>query len=102
MFLHPSYRGANCHKFSASSHQLALDRLALGGCVVMAQFECHPEQALFAQRRIWASRAVRRVFGDALIARLARFLIKLPYTFCVVGLLNPAPASTLQVFRSNS
>jgi hypothetical protein len=39
---------------------------------------CHPEQAVFAQRRIWASRAKRRVFCDAIIARLARFLIKLP------------------------
>src|SRR5580658_165729 len=42
-------------------------------------FACHPEQAFFAQRRIWASRATRRVLCDALIARLARFLIKLTH-----------------------
>src|SRR5439155_19157509 len=28
---------------------------------VVVQFPCHPEQAFFAQRRIWASRAKRRV-----------------------------------------
>jgi len=65
---------------------------------VVAQFDCHPEQAFFAQRtawaikvltsswakrRIWASRASSlpwaqpkgRVLCDAIIARLARFLI---------------------------
>jgi hypothetical protein len=36
----------------------------------VVQFACHPEQALFAKRRIWASRAQNR-------ARLARFLFKL-------------------------
>jgi hypothetical protein len=36
-------------------------------------FVCHPEQAFFAQRRIWAIRAKRRVLCDALIARLDRF-----------------------------
>src|SRR3989442_5948201 len=41
---------------------------------VVVQFDCHPEQAFFAQRRIWASRAMRRVPCDAIIARLARFL----------------------------
>src|SRR5437016_14396017 len=35
------------------------------------------KQAFFAQRRIWASRAKRRVPCDAIIARLARFLTKL-------------------------
>jgi len=34
----------------------------------------HPEQAFLAQRRIRASRAMRRVLRDAKIARLARFL----------------------------
>jgi GTP-binding protein len=41
---------------------------------------CHPEQASFAQRRIWASRAKRRN-GGAAIARLARFLVKLHHYF---------------------
>ncbi len=49
------------------------------------QFDCHREQAFFAQRRacpepaegIWASRATGRVLCDPSIARLARFLIKL-------------------------
>jgi|GEM_PF-5249203 hypothetical protein len=36
---------------------------------------CHPEQALFAQRRIRASRAKGRALCDPIIARLARFLI---------------------------
>jgi len=45
-----------------------------------AQVDCHPEQAFFAQRGIWASRAMRRDASieksrDAIIARLARFLI---------------------------
>src|SRR5438094_10149717 len=44
---------------------------------VVVQFPCHPEQAFFAQRRIWASRAKRRVSCGAIIARLARFLTKL-------------------------
>src|SRR6184192_3887810 len=44
---------------------------------VVVQFPCHPEQAFFAQRRIWASRATRRVSCGAIIARLARFLTKL-------------------------
>src|SRR5437667_2782555 len=35
------------------------------------------KQAFFAQRRIWASRAKRRVSCDAIIARFARFLTKL-------------------------
>jgi hypothetical protein len=35
------------------------------------------KQAFFAPRRIWASRAKRRVPCDAIIARLARFLTKL-------------------------
>ncbi len=37
------------------------------------------KQASFPQRRIWASRAERRVPCDAVIARLARFLTKLHY-----------------------
>jgi len=40
----------------------------------MVQFDCHSEQAFFAQRRIWASRAKRRASCNAIIARLARFL----------------------------
>ena len=43
----------------------------------MKHFDCHPEQAFFAQRGIWASRAMRRVLCDAIIACLARFLIEL-------------------------
>src|SRR2546430_17542205 len=46
---------------------------------VVLQFPCHPEQAFFAQRRIWASSANRRVSCGAIIARLARFLPKLPH-----------------------
>ena len=38
-------------------------------------FDCHPEQAFFAQRRIWASCAKCRVFCDTIIARSARFLV---------------------------
>src|SRR5438876_2756787 len=38
--------------------------------------------AFFAQRRIWASRAKRRVSCDAIIARLARFLTKLHHYRC--------------------
>ncbi len=41
----------------------------------MLEFDCHPEQAFFAQRGIWASRAKRRVSCDARTARLVRFLI---------------------------
>jgi len=41
----------------------------------MKHFDCHPEQAFFAQRGIWASRAMCRVLCDTIIARLARFLI---------------------------
>jgi hypothetical protein len=44
---------------------------------VVVQFDCHPEPALFAQRRIWAIRAMRRVLCDAITARLDRFPIKL-------------------------
>jgi hypothetical protein len=39
------------------------------------QFDCHPEQAFFAQPRIGASRAMRLL--DAIVARPDRFLIKL-------------------------
>jgi hypothetical protein len=46
---------------------------------VVVRFDCHPEQALFAQRGIWASRAMRRVLCDAIVARLARFRIKLSH-----------------------
>src|SRR5260370_21766721 len=41
----------------------------------VGQFDCHPEQAFFARRRIWASRAMCRVRRDTIIARLARFLL---------------------------
>ena len=47
----------------------------------MVQFDCHPEQAAFAPRGIWASRALRRVLCDATIARLARFLTKLKASY---------------------
>src|SRR5271170_4305773 len=47
-----------------------------GRAAVVGQFDCHPEQALFAQRRIWASRATWRGFSATIIARLARFLVK--------------------------
>jgi hypothetical protein len=43
----------------------------------MLELDCHPEQAFFAQRGIWASRAKRRVLCDAIIACLARLLIQL-------------------------
>ena len=41
--------------------------------------DCHPEQAFFARRGIWASRAMRRVLCDAITARLARFPIELSH-----------------------
>ena len=44
---------------------------------VAVQFDGHPEQAFFAQRRIWASRAKGRALCDPTIARLARFPAKL-------------------------
>src|SRR5580658_3623749 len=53
---------------------------------------CHPEQASFAQRGIWASRAKRRVLCDAIIARLARFPIEQPY---LGGNFVPKVTSTL-------
>jgi hypothetical protein len=43
--------------------------------LLVASLCCHPEQASFAQRGIWANRAKRRVLCGAIIARLARFLI---------------------------
>ena len=36
---------------------------------------CHPEQASFAPRGIWASHAMCRALCDTIIARLARFII---------------------------
>jgi hypothetical protein len=45
----------------------------------------HPEQAFFAQRRIWASRALRRVPSDSIIARLARFQFHFADPFCASG-----------------
>jgi hypothetical protein len=56
----------------------------------VAQFDCHPEQALFAQRGIWASRAMRRVLCDAIIARLACFRIKLSHYPGRLALLVPS------------
>jgi hypothetical protein len=41
--------------------------------------DCHPERAFFAQRRIWASRALWRAFCATKNARLARFLFKLTH-----------------------
>ena len=51
----------------------------------LSRDSCHSEQALFAQRGIWASRARRRAAfieksRDATIARWARFLIKLMHS----------------------
>jgi hypothetical protein len=43
------------------------------------------EQAFFAQRRIWASRALRRVPCDAIITRLARFQFHFGDPFCASG-----------------
>ena len=40
--------------------------------------DCHSEQAFYAQRGIWASRAKRRVLCDAVIARSARVLFGTP------------------------
>jgi hypothetical protein len=51
----------------------------------MGHFDCHPEQAAFAQRGIWASRALRRAFCDATIARLSRFLFNLTQYHGEVG-----------------
>ena len=48
--------------------------------LIVVQFDCHSEQAAFAPRGIWASRALPRVLCDATIARLARFLTKLHHT----------------------
>jgi len=45
------------------------------------------KQAFFAQRRIWASRAKRRVSCDAIIARFARFLTKLHH-YPALGILR--------------
>src|SRR5258708_26088382 len=47
--------------------------------MAVGQFACHPEQAFFARRWIWASRAKCRVLCDTIIARLARFFIKLSH-----------------------
>jgi hypothetical protein len=55
----------------------------------MLEFDCHPEQAFFAQRGIWASRAMWRAFCDTIIARLARFLTKLNrYAKLVAGVFS--------------
>jgi len=45
------------------------------------------KQAFSAQRRIWASRAKRRVPCDAIIARFARFLTKLHH-YPALGILR--------------
>src|SRR5580698_4602852 len=39
--------------------------------------DCHLSETFFVSRRTWASRAKRRALCDALIARLARFHIRL-------------------------
>jgi len=49
--------------------------------------DCHPEQAFFAQRGIWASRAMCRAFCDTQIARLARFPISV-----IVPIMSRAPS----------
>jgi hypothetical protein len=65
---------------------------------------CHPEQAFFAQRGIWASRAKRRVFCDALLACLARFPIHFAGPFCpsggAAGLANLASSTGTFSFTS--
>src|SRR6202522_1200417 len=58
----------SCVSKCSSARFLALGR---------SQLDCHPERAFLARRRIWASRAKHRVLCDAMVARLARFLIKL-------------------------
>jgi hypothetical protein len=45
----------------------------------MVQFDCHPEQACFAQRRIWASRAQNRAFGSPPFVKLHHY--HLPQSF---------------------
>ena len=52
----------------------------------VVHFDCHPEQAFFAQRRIWASRAKGYVLCDPIVARLARFLVKLHHYGLLTGL----------------
>jgi len=37
---------------------------------------CHPEEAAVAQRGIWASRALRRTFCEAIVAHLPRITIR--------------------------
>lgn len=56
--------------------------------------DCHPERAFFARRRTWASRAKRRAFCDALIARLSRFPIGLLSLFSLLSF--PLAAQTPQ------
>jgi A/G-specific adenine glycosylase len=62
---------------------------------VVVQFDCHPEQAWFAKRGIWASRAKGRVLCDPTIARLARFLTKLHH-YPSSYLFEPWPRATIQ------
>ena len=53
----------------------------------MMQFSVILSEAHFAERRIWASRAICRVLCDTKIARLARFLAKL-HLYWLAGFLD--------------
>jgi hypothetical protein len=69
-------------RFSACSESAMEDSNRIASMVVNVRIRnrvsvgCHPEQVFFAQRRIWASRAMRRALCEAIITRLARFLIR--------------------------
>ena len=60
-------------------------------------FSCHPEQAFFAKRRIWASRTTCRGFCDTTNARLARFLIGAIFSFAVLAFATPLFARSWRV-----
>src|SRR5208283_3491179 len=70
-------------------------------CAGGGQFDCHPEQAFFAQRGIWASRTLRRVLCDAIIARSARFLIELSRYRCALAFDAPRNATLRWALRAN-
>jgi hypothetical protein len=56
----------NRHISTASGYHSHLENeIQLDGWVVL-QFDCHLERAFFALRRIWASRAMCRVFCDTI------------------------------------
>jgi sec-independent protein translocase protein TatA len=59
-------------------------------------------QALFAWRRIWASRAIRRGVCDAIIARLARFLVKLRHHLAREGMASAMPPRRSKNVRASA